>query len=52
MSYMYLLSIKQNGGLHNDFCIHTYIIAEYNYIFLWDEELLVDNFDPKKGIYL
>ncbi|KAK7302388.1 hypothetical protein RJT34_13276 [Clitoria ternatea] len=28
--------------------LHPDIIAEYNYIFLWDEDLLVDNFDPKR----
>ncbi|KAL2342282.1 hypothetical protein Fmac_010222 [Flemingia macrophylla] len=27
--------------------LHPDIVAEYNYIFLWDEDLLVDNFDPK-----
>ncbi|XP_061376003.1 uncharacterized protein LOC133318076 [Gastrolobium bilobum] len=28
--------------------LHPDIVAEYNYIFLWDEDLLVDNFDPKR----
>ncbi|XP_020221891.1 uncharacterized protein LOC109804472 isoform X1 [Cajanus cajan] len=28
--------------------MHPDIVAEYNYIFLWDEDLLVDNFDPKR----
>ncbi|OIV96250.1 hypothetical protein TanjilG_14927 [Lupinus angustifolius] len=28
--------------------LHPDIVAVYNYIFLWDEDLLVDNFDPKR----
>ncbi|XP_027333263.1 uncharacterized protein LOC113848079 isoform X1 [Abrus precatorius] len=28
--------------------LHPDIVAEYNYIFLWDEDLLVDNFHPKR----
>ncbi|MED6143120.1 hypothetical protein PIB30_003830 [Stylosanthes scabra] len=28
--------------------LHPDIVAEYNYIFLWDEDLLVENFDPKR----
>ncbi|KAG5107172.1 hypothetical protein JHK84_044079 [Glycine max] len=28
--------------------LHPDIVVEYNYIFLWDEDLLVDNFDPKR----
>ncbi|KAK7284050.1 hypothetical protein RIF29_13801 [Crotalaria pallida] len=28
--------------------LHPDIVAEYNYIFLWDEDLLVDNFDPNR----
>ncbi|GAU20136.1 hypothetical protein TSUD_351980 [Trifolium subterraneum] len=28
--------------------LHPDIVADYNYIFLWDEDLLVDNFDPKR----
>ncbi|KAK7411994.1 hypothetical protein VNO78_03439 [Psophocarpus tetragonolobus] len=27
--------------------LHPDIVAEYKYIFLWDEDLLVDDFDPK-----
>ncbi|CAI8591596.1 unnamed protein product [Vicia faba] len=30
--------------------LHPDIVADYNYIFLWDEDLLVDNFDPKRYI--
>ncbi|XP_076953806.1 uncharacterized protein LOC143627992 [Bidens hawaiensis] len=28
--------------------LHPDIVAEYNYIFLWDEDLGVDNFDPDR----
>ncbi|KAI4298919.1 hypothetical protein L6164_032428 [Bauhinia variegata] len=28
--------------------LHPDIVTEYNYIFLWDEDLGVENFDPKK----
>ncbi|OIV95721.1 hypothetical protein TanjilG_01515 [Lupinus angustifolius] len=28
--------------------LHPDIVAGYNYIFLWDEDLLVDNFDAKR----
>ncbi|PNX91620.1 hypothetical protein L195_g047751, partial [Trifolium pratense] len=28
--------------------LHPDIVADYNYIFLWDEDLLVDNFDPQR----
>ncbi|XP_027188048.1 uncharacterized protein [Cicer arietinum] len=28
--------------------LHPDIVADYNYIFLWDEDLLVDNFNPKR----
>ncbi|XP_021286424.1 uncharacterized protein LOC110418121 [Herrania umbratica] len=28
--------------------LHPDIVAEYKYIFLWDEDLGVDNFDPKQ----
>ncbi|KAI4296154.1 hypothetical protein L6164_036136 [Bauhinia variegata] len=28
--------------------LHPDIVNEYNYIFLWDEDLGVENFDPKK----
>lgn len=35
------------GGLQNRF-LHPDIVADYNYIFLWDEDLLVDNFNPKR----
>ncbi|CAK8530114.1 unnamed protein product [Lathyrus sativus] len=30
--------------------LHPDIVADYNYIFLWDEDLLVDNFDPNRYI--
>ncbi|XP_022157820.1 uncharacterized protein LOC111024438 isoform X2 [Momordica charantia] len=30
--------------------LHPDIVAEYNYIFLWDEDLGVENFDPKRYI--
>ncbi|XP_043814745.1 uncharacterized protein LOC110620497 isoform X2 [Manihot esculenta] len=30
--------------------LHPDIVAEYNYIFLWDEDLGVENFDPKQYI--
>lgn len=28
--------------------LHPDIVAEYSYIFLWDEDLGVDNFNPKR----
>ncbi|KAK4254481.1 hypothetical protein QN277_009859 [Acacia crassicarpa] len=28
--------------------LHPDIVADYNYIFLWDEDIGVENFDPKK----
>ncbi|KAM7250658.1 hypothetical protein ACFE04_022541 [Oxalis oulophora] len=28
--------------------LHPYIVAEYDYIFLWDEDLQVDNFNPTR----
>lgn len=28
--------------------LHPDIVAAYNYIFLWDEDLGVDNFNPNK----
>ncbi|XP_022975264.1 uncharacterized protein LOC111474390 isoform X2 [Cucurbita maxima] len=30
--------------------LHPDIVSEYNYIFLWDEDLGVENFDPKRYI--
>ncbi|XP_022158747.1 uncharacterized protein LOC111025211 isoform X2 [Momordica charantia] len=30
--------------------LHPDIVAEYNYVFLWDEDLGVDNFDPKQYV--
>ncbi|KAF2307387.1 hypothetical protein GH714_026792 [Hevea brasiliensis] len=30
--------------------LHPDIVAEYNYIFLWDEDLGVENFDPKQYV--
>ncbi|KAJ9180430.1 hypothetical protein P3X46_008677 [Hevea brasiliensis] len=30
--------------------LHPDIVAEYNYIFLWDEDLGVENFDPEKYV--
>lgn len=27
--------------------LHPDIVEEYDYVFLWDEDLGVDNFDPK-----
>lgn len=27
--------------------LHPDIVEEYNYVFLWDEDLGVDNFNPK-----
>ncbi|GMN33219.1 hypothetical protein TIFTF001_004037 [Ficus carica] len=29
--------------------LHPDIVVEYDYIFLWDEDLGVENFDPKRG---
>ncbi|XP_073222622.1 uncharacterized protein [Cicer arietinum] len=42
-----LLLLILEGGLQNRF-LHPDIVADYNYIFLWDEDLLVDNFNPKR----
>ena len=28
--------------------LHPDIVAEYDYIFLWDEDLDVEHFDPKR----
>lgn len=28
--------------------LHPDIVAEYDYIFLWDEDLGVDNFNPQR----
>lgn len=28
--------------------LHPDIVSEYDYVFLWDEDLGVDNFDPKR----
>lgn len=28
--------------------LHPDIVAEYNYIFLWDEDLGVEHFDPAR----
>lgn len=32
--------------------LHPDIVAEYDYIFLWDEDLGVENFDPKRLAWL
>lgn len=31
--------------------LHPEIVAEYNYIFLWDEDLEVENFNPQRYVY-
>lgn len=32
--------------------LHPDIVAEYSYIFLWDEDLGVENFHPKRYCWL
>ena len=31
--------------------LHPEIVAEYNYIFLWDEDLGVTDFNPRRYVY-
>ncbi|KOM54099.1 hypothetical protein LR48_Vigan09g275800 [Vigna angularis] len=45
---IHLSAINQTKWWFAKRFLHPDIIAEYNYIFLWDEDLLVDNFDPKR----
>lgn len=45
--------------LPNDKCrwfakrfLHPDIVTEYEYIFLWDEDLGVENFNPQRYLYI
>lgn len=46
-----LLSLMWNRWFAKRF-LHPDIVAEYNYIFLWDEDLGVENFNPERYAFL
>ncbi|KAF7842820.1 uncharacterized protein G2W53_005118 [Senna tora] len=45
---IHLSAINQTKWWFAKRFMHPDIVAEYNYIFLWDEDIGVENFDPKK----
>lgn len=54
---LYTLNCKYNWNTTVLWCrwfakrfLHPDIVAEYNYIFLWDEDLGVEYFDPKRQV--
>ncbi|MED6196576.1 hypothetical protein PIB30_048729 [Stylosanthes scabra] len=49
-SFMSLQLIKANGKWFAKRFLHPDIVSEYDHIFLWDEDLGVENFHPDKYI--
>ncbi|XP_020599402.1 uncharacterized protein LOC110038830 isoform X2 [Phalaenopsis equestris] len=49
-SVLHVSAINQTKWWFAKRFLHPDIVAEYNYIFLWDEDLGVENFNPKRYI--